>query len=287
MKLHCPNQKSCNKAHRGFVLVIVMWVLFFLSVTALTLGFKNRISIRLQSLSNEQMRMTYLAREGINRCLALLAAERNSFDALSEEWGKDIFLQTEDGVLSCTVVDEDRRLNINTVPHDMMLGLRTFSPNIDEDMIAVLEKARPYNVIRELLDVTGLRPEDFYGAPEDGNPGLPDMLTVFSDGRININTAPKEVLAMIPGMTDTALEAILGRRVTTPFENNETISEELSLLGLTLAQVSAVVKVGKVDSAVFRITARAVSQRKHIAKKTELVVKRQDGKFTVLLAKEN
>jgi hypothetical protein len=258
-----------------------------LSVTALTLGVKNRIGVRLQSLANEQMRMSYLAREGFNRCLAVLAEETNGFDALSEPWSKDLSLQNEDGLLSCTVVDEDRLMNINTAPHAMMQSLKTVFPLIDEDMVAALEKARPFNVIREVLDTTGLSRQDFYGDPAMGIPGMPDLLTVFSDGRININTAPKEVLAMIPDMSDTALEAILSRRITAPFEKNETLSEELSLLGLTPAQVSAVVKAGKVDSAVFHVTARAVSRRKHIAKKMELVIKRQDKKFIVLMAKEN
>ena len=268
------------------MLVVVLWVLFFLSVTALTLGFKNRIGIRLQSLSNEQMRMTYLAREGINRCVGILAADTNGFDAVSEEWSKNFSLQNEEGLLLCKVIDEDGLLNINTVPREMLQALKTAFPRIDEDMLTALEKARPFNVSREVLDATSLDGQDFYGDPALDKAGLSALITVFSDGRININTAPEEVLALIPEMTETAIEAIVSRRVNAPFEKNETLSEELSLLGLTPSQVSAVVKAGKVDSTVFRIVAEAVSQRRHISKRMEMIVKRQEHKFTILLAKE-
>ena len=59
----------------------------------------------------------------------------------------------------------------------------------------------PMESIDELLLVRGVTRELFYGTPE--RPGLARFLTVYGEGKININTAPKEVLqALAPAITE-------------------------------------------------------------------------------------
>jgi len=53
-------------------------------------------------------------------------------------------------------------------------------------------KNGPLDSIDELLLVHGITPEIFFGS--EGRPGIRDFLTVYGDGQININTAPKMVL---------------------------------------------------------------------------------------------
>lgn len=74
--------------------------------------------------------------------------------------------------------------------------------------------APPYNSkngaldsLDELLLVQGITPEIFFGA--EGKPGIRDFLTVYGDGQININTAPKMVLmALSVDMTPERAEAM-------------------------------------------------------------------------------
>lgn len=74
--------------------------------------------------------------------------------------------------------------------------------------------APPYNSkngaldsLDELLLVHGITPEIFFGA--EGKPGIRDFLTVYGDGQININTAPKMVLrALSVDMTPERAEAM-------------------------------------------------------------------------------
>lgn len=55
--------------------------------------------------------------------------------------------------------------------------------------------------------VKGMTRELFYG--QGDSPGLAQCLTVFGDGRININTAPKSVLrALAEEMTDDEVERL-------------------------------------------------------------------------------
>jgi general secretion pathway protein K len=59
----------------------------------------------------------------------------------------------------------------------------------------------PMESIDELLHVRGVTQELFYGTPE--RPGIARYLTVYGEGKININTAPKEVLqALAPAITE-------------------------------------------------------------------------------------
>jgi general secretion pathway protein K len=62
-------------------------------------------------------------------------------------------------------------------------------------------KNAPIDCIEELLMVKGVTRELFYGTGQ--SPGLVQCMTVFGDGKININTAPKPVLrALAVEMTD-------------------------------------------------------------------------------------
>jgi general secretion pathway protein K len=68
-------------------------------------------------------------------------------------------------------------------------------------------KNAPLDCIEELLMVKGMTRELFYGTGE--SPGLVLCLTVFGDGKININTAPKPVLrALSAEMTEDAVERL-------------------------------------------------------------------------------
>ncbi len=89
-------------------------------------------------------------------------------------------------------------------------------------------KNKPLDNIEELLLVKGISLEIYYGYnpsegdnhlsetsefvddfPHNGTAGLCDLLTVYGDGRININTAPKQVLDVIPMLSDTAVSEII------------------------------------------------------------------------------
>ncbi len=278
---------NCSKPDKGIILIIVMWVLFFLSVVVLTLGFKNRINIRLRSLNNEELRAFYLAKEGINRAIVRLAEDDTGFDALTEDWSKELVLEEDYGVLSVKVTDEDRLLNINLIPREVLNGVAGMFKELQEEDLVAIYKMRPFNVSRELKDIAWIDDDKFDMITAEGKVKLYDLLTTFSDGKLNINTVPEEVLLMIPGVSWRMAEAIIDRRQNTPFEDIDTLSKELSLLGLTPEQVGFLIKLVKVDSSVFRIKSKAITSGRSIEKQLEVVIKREDDGFRILYAGEN
>ncbi len=68
----------------------------------------------------------------------------------------------------------------------------------------------------ELLLVRGVTPEIMYGGIDEefGGvlPGLVDLVTATSSGRVNVNTAPSLVLQALLGLDDLQAEAVIGQR---------------------------------------------------------------------------
>lgn len=67
----------------------------------------------------------------------------------------------------------------------------------------------PLDSIEELLFVAGFTPELLYGTKE--RPGIYPFITIYGDGRININTAPHEVLLALSDQMDAELAERLER----------------------------------------------------------------------------
>ena len=276
-----------RSSRRGLVLIMVMWVLFFLAVGTLTVAVKTRMNIRLRTLHDEIVRMSLLVQEGGQRAVALLAADDPSVDHLLEEWSEDFSLQKDTGLLSYKVIDEERFLNVNKAAEDTLRRIRQVIPGLAAEQLQEILAARPFNVLREVMDRAGIPPEFFDGDTATDRLGVRDIATVCSGGTININTASREVLLLVPDMNEAAADSVLGRRSGEPFAKREALSEELSRLGLTPAQVASLTKYTSVTSTCFRISAVAVSSRKHVRRTMEMVVRREGKTITVLSYRES
>jgi len=173
------------------------------------------------------------------------------FDALDQAWATntELFVDHElgDGKFNVTITDEERKLPINQLSQDQLqrlvyvLGidpldgdtivdsiLDWIDPNdlhrlngAENDYYESLSppyrsKDGPFDRVEELLLVRGVTKEILEGlAGDDENPGqagLRDMLTTYSAGQININTASALTLQVILGLDETQVSAILTRR---------------------------------------------------------------------------
>jgi general secretion pathway protein K len=177
-------------------------------------------------------------------------AERG-FDALNQGWvtNSNLFVDHELGAgkFNVTITDEERKLPINQLSQDELRRLMALLEVdlLDADTIvdSILDwidpndlhrlngaesdyymslnppyraKDGPLDRIEELLLVRGVTPELFEGAPatedEPARAGLRDLLTTYSAGQININTASALVLQVITGLDETQIAAVLDRR---------------------------------------------------------------------------
>jgi len=78
-------------------------------------------------------------------------------------------------------------------------------------------KNGPLDTVDELLLIKGFTPRIVYGGPAEGEDeppytGIARWLTVWGDGRVNVNTASREVLLTIPEIDELAVDAIIEGR---------------------------------------------------------------------------
>ncbi len=180
-----------------------------------------------------------------------------------------------------------------------------------------LAKNQPVDLLQEALLVRGVSPAAYYGedADMDGilDPsendgmgtypaddadgylllGLRDLLTAHGDGRVNINTAPAEVLLMIPGMSEEAANAIVEGRAGADGEPGteddqpiEDLADVRRLSGVSGFEADVLAGLGRLDSEYFRIVSRAGIKGGRVTCELELTVRRADGNVEPILRRE-
>ena len=96
------------------------------------------------------------------------------------------------------IIDESSLINLNTATVEVLKKL----PGLDEDLAdrIVNSGLRPFNSINEVLMVEDMTKEKFLL--------FKDLVTVYGNGKININTASKAVLIAL-GLEDDLISAIM------------------------------------------------------------------------------
>jgi|GEM_PF-120749 len=94
----------------------------------------------------------------------------------------------------------------------------------------------PFLTVGQIFLVRGMREFERFG--EKKSKKLMDFLTIHSDGKININTAPKEVLESLSDGIDSALaSAIVEHRKEEPFESVQDLTKVAGMDGNVLAEI--------------------------------------------------
>lgn len=182
----------------------------------------------------------YVFRSALPLALAIIRADDPSVDHLGERWAYPVSFKTERGELTITIYDEDRFINLNTAGEHQELFKHLFSYlRIDQEYLDRLLiwtgkkdgsfeteypiKKAPLHSKEELIYL-GFKPEDLQGKTigEQFYPGLWSLTTTFSSGKVNINTAPLQVLMALDRQIDQNLAGkIIEKRARQPFSRPE------------------------------------------------------------------
>lgn len=256
---------------KGVVLILTLWVLIILSLLAIGFAYRARIQSKLAAFSLREEKVLFLGEQGINRAIKEIDKDNNSFDAVSEDWYKPIIVEQKEGEIFAVVRDEESKININTASREVLEGL----PGMDEEIAQEIIKQRPLDTENEVLDVEGITAEDYYGSKY--KKGIRDLITVWGDGRININTACEEILELISGLSKETREKIISRQKNDPFTEIEDLKD---IPGISLEEYSRLQDLTKVSSCIFKIFCKGSlsdAQRKIIA-----IVKKDKKMITIL-----
>ncbi len=291
-----------RRSERGIALIVVILMISVIVAITLQLNRATRSEVYDAANLRDGIRLFYVAQSGFYLGQALLADDRNNFDALNEDWALKAKIDEKAsslfgaGVLRVTIEDESGKIQINKLlagngynqgirdllarlllqpefgleeqqANDLIDALKDWMDKDDEVTGGGAENgyyaglAKPYaakngplDCIDELMMIRGITPELYHGT---GNrPGLKHLLTVYGDGRININTAPLPVLrALSLTMTSEAAEQI--------DEYRRKVGEDLSGLDW-YRKAAAGVDIGAqlitVQSSHFRIVSTGVAE---------------------------
>ncbi len=304
-----------NKVHKtGFVLVSVLWITAMLTV--ITLGFGRRVALdrRAAAYALDQAEAMMMARGAVDRGIVemhnrglmqmLLPPDQQGGTHLGESWahsknlfGEDYFEQREDyenDEVIYVITDEERYININTTVQEVLEKMEPLSRPIVRKIMArrteeVHEKegATPFHAIEEIRYLQGVDEEDWFG--EEAKPGLKNMLTVWGNGRVNVNTASEEVLACIPDMRGSDIEAIVAYRAggdgalfTDDDQGFRDMEDLTDKTGVTGASREALDQYCICTSVFFRITGVATRRQGRVRAVCSAMVSLEDGLSQIL-----
>jgi len=174
---------SRRKHASGSILVLAIWVLVFFSILCVALAGIISSQIRITKRIEEKIIGKYLAKAAV-----IYARE----ERLTREAGYDTLYELKQkkeqelgiGKFSYTLADEESKININTAGAEAIASLPGFDLKLAEKVSSSLLK--PFQLKEQVLLVDGVTEEVFEQCK--------DFITVYTDGKVNINTAPEEVL---------------------------------------------------------------------------------------------
>lgn len=216
---------------KGMFLGIVLWLFLLISLFCLGLGFRTFIQVRTTKLLLDNKRAFFSAVSGIKLAREVIKLDsedgkKQNVDHLKEKWAQkleekiDFSWPKRDGKITVKIEDETARINLNALSQEKIKGLLVF----------VFRKqgvVNPEEKVNYLIDYTDQDTEPVKLGSFDPRQGLlaevknenlsaveeliylkdfsltdyqrvKDVLTVFgSEGKININTIPKELLIII------------------------------------------------------------------------------------------
>lgn len=217
-----PRQSLFPYRSSGAILFVALWTLVILVI--LSMGITSRVSseIRFTKYLKERAIPLYLAKAAVNRAILELEKDKTpDYDALYE-LRKVREIELGNGSFTFSLIDEESRLNINTAAQDIISRLPGLSPELADKII----QSRPFLLKEELLLIDGLTYDITYQ--------VKDLITVYGEGKININTGSPEILK-IAGLDEGIIDTILAYRKGA---DGQEMTEDDGVYALLPAEVS-------------------------------------------------
>ncbi len=284
-----------HSRNRGIILIVVLFLVVILSVIVFQFEFSVGVEKRISEYRIESLKASYnirskieLAKLSILRDAPLLAKSPDEADI--EETDITAPEPTPGEMFGITITDASSRININNIVdrrgkpdknimnavEKILLGL-DLDPGIAEILVdfidadtnaSVGEQEKDYYLNRPLHNLTELAlipdfPASFFKRPDPENtsaevkpdPSVYDYFTVYSYGKININTATPEVLtSLLANPSDEeAVLSIIEERKTAPFKS---LTEVFQVKGASRGMFGSFERLMTVKPSVFIVEAK-------------------------------
>ena len=250
----------------GMALLLVLVIVTLLSVLLIEFSFSTLVDLRATETFRDRTKAYYLARGGVEAARMILQQDKNVYDHPSEFWGDELAnIPAGDGDVSIEISDLSGRFNANYIADSRGNPLGSY-----HRFVALCEEVLQldYTMARDLADslvhwynadMTKVTPDDAYygsqnppykrrgeklatleelalvrGFTPDIIERLRPYLRVVGEDRINLNTAPAEVLyawqySSEPGVVAIIfdrwdIEALVAYRQQSPYRTMQDLS---------------------------------------------------------------
>ena len=202
-----------GRRQRGLALVSVLWGIAILSLIAAAMLTASVTSARIDRNVWDATRASTVADAAVNRAILSLMDERAKRQPRVDGVPADLAV---DGVpVRQWIQDESGKININTADKTLLQALFAAqgmsagdAGTLADAVIARRLPQKPYHATDELLMVPGLS-RTLYAR-------IAALVTAYGHvANVNAEVAPRDVLRILPGMTDQAVDdALKAREVT-------------------------------------------------------------------------
>jgi general secretion pathway protein K len=217
---------------KGAALMLVLWVVVLLTAIVTEFSFFMRTEVNIARNFKEDTEAYYAALAGIELAKEEILSSKGQQVYLNEN-GELILEEKKpsrkgsigNAAYSYAIVDEDRKLNINSATPEQLRYMLKYSGVQDTEFDTTIDSildwrdadnlhrlngaeedyyqslSKPYSckdgyfdTVEELLMVKGVKPEMLFGSKDGAYRGIAEYLTAKSSHIININTADRVVL---------------------------------------------------------------------------------------------
>lgn len=296
----------------GFALVLTLVVTTLMVAVVVEMIHQVYVDVSLSRGFRDGQQASILAESGVTGGAKLLqmAISNRAYTSLSDKWAEPIKLDDEVGEITITISEESGKINLNDLvyangqyqdftlaalkrigrrlqmPEDLWGALADWIDSDEQPRSGGVES--PYyrslkqgydshngklTTLTELSLVKGFTPE-FLNK-------LGPFVTIWSDqagapsSKININTAPKEVIAALDdNIDDRMADRILERRQLTPFKSTGELSQVTGLDTEVIGRLSGSSWIS-VKGSLFKIKSHA--KVKDVGRTVEAVVRLGNG----------
>lgn len=198
------------KDRKGIALITVLWVMVILEMIAASLVYVTRLQVKISNYRLQELQVLALANAGVERgaarvyfCKQLEARLKN----MPENYPFSDQGVLGDGQYAFSVENEEGKINLNSGSREQLLAVMMLSGISGGTRLVDFVLARRKEK-KQFISLEELAGQPFWNA--DSRVVLEKYLTVFSNGKININCLAPEVA--FPQLTQESWEKIKGFR---------------------------------------------------------------------------